>query len=534
MKKSAAILSIIMVLSVFIFNRTPVFSGEGPKKIVVLPFTMNADRDLAFMQEGIMDMLASRLTWKGQVSVVEKGKVRKKLAELEGPMDNDMALAVGRAFGADYVILGSLTIFGESVSIDARIVDVSKTDELLTAFNQSEGMDGVIPTINRFAQDINSGIMGRPSARPRPVTASIDRQGSRDISPRQKGGSGLIRVRQDDFWARDRKKVVRMDTGIIGMDMGDVDGDGEVEMVCIGNRTLYIYKWVEGRFAEISRTDAKWSPNFVWVDVADLNGNGRAEIYVSSLTASRGPGSFVMEWKGKGLTSLASGLSWFLRVLKHPVHGDILIGQKGVISGELTNDVRILGLENGKLVKKGDLELHKKANVFNFAMGEIVARNKVSTVLLSKADYLYLYAEGGDELWGSDDTFGGSLLYATDNEALPTELHFTPRVLLTDVDADGLNEVAVCRNVDLTGGWLEKVRIFRNGELYFLTWDGITLSTVMKSIKLSGAVTSYQIGDVDNDGRDELVIISVKEGWRFLGNTGKSTVVVLELGEVEE
>ncbi len=529
-------MSTIMVLFAFTFIQPPVFSEEGAKRVVVLPFTMNADRDLSFMQEGIMDMLASRLTWKGQVSVVGKGEVKRTVAGLDRPMDNDMALAAGKALGADYVIMGSLTIFGESVSIDAKVMDVSKTNELVTAFNQSEGMDGVIPTINRFARDINSRIMGRPLETAGQAAAPVDRYetGSPPPPPPARDSSGLIRVRKDDFWARDRKQVIRMDTGIIGMDMGDVDGDGQVEMVCIGNRTLYVYKWIEGRFAEISKIDAKWSPNFVWVDVADLNGNGRAEIYVTSLTPSMGVGSFVMEWEGNSLTSLASGLSWFLRVLKHPVHGNILIGQKGVISGELTNDIRILALEGGKLVKKGDLELDKRANVFNFAMGEIVARGKISTVLLSKADYLYLHAEGGEELWGSDETYGGSLLYSADNVALPSELHFTPRVLLTDIDADGLNEVAVCKNVDLARGWLDKVRFFRNGELYFLTWDGITLATVMKSVKLSGAVTSYQIGDVDNDGQDELVIISVKEGWRFFGNTGKSIVVVLELGEARE
>jgi len=35
-------------------------------------------------------------------------------------------------------VLGSLTVFGDSVSVDARILDVAKSDELVTAFNQAK------------------------------------------------------------------------------------------------------------------------------------------------------------------------------------------------------------------------------------------------------------------------------------------------------------------------------------------------------------------------------------------------------------
>ena len=58
---------------------------------------------------------------------------------------------MGTGLGADYVLFGSLTVFGNSVSIDAKMVDVSGENRPLSFFNQSQGMDQVIPGINLFA-----------------------------------------------------------------------------------------------------------------------------------------------------------------------------------------------------------------------------------------------------------------------------------------------------------------------------------------------------------------------------------------------
>ena len=110
----------LLALSVlFLLSPASGFSEE-PQKLVVLPFTMNSDRDLNFLREGIMDMLSSRLAWKDKLEIIEKGVVKKEFDAVPGPMNEAKALAIGKVLGADYVIFGSLTVFGESVSLDAK------------------------------------------------------------------------------------------------------------------------------------------------------------------------------------------------------------------------------------------------------------------------------------------------------------------------------------------------------------------------------------------------------------------------------
>ena len=160
-RKLSVILAITTILAILGIAGAALSASSSVKKLAILPFTMNSDKDLKFLQSGIMDMLSSRLAWKDKIEVIEKGSVLKTLDTFPGPMDKRKALEIGKALGADYVIMGSLTVFGDSVSIDAKILDVAKGEELVTAFEQSKGMDGVIPTVNKFAEDINAKVMGK-------------------------------------------------------------------------------------------------------------------------------------------------------------------------------------------------------------------------------------------------------------------------------------------------------------------------------------------------------------------------------------
>ena len=147
---------------------------------------------------------------------------------------------IGKALNAQYVILGSLTVFGESVSIDSKILDVALSQELVTAFNQSKGMDEVIPTITQFAQDVNDKIMGRVVRAPVRATAPEAPEGPGTLIKADKGGKVSPKVGH----------VQRFKLEIVGIDTGDVDGDGKNELVFIDKDTVHVYKWKNRGFSQ--------------------------------------------------------------------------------------------------------------------------------------------------------------------------------------------------------------------------------------------------------------------------------------------
>ncbi len=155
------ILGVTIIMALLAVRSSYAADPTTPKKIAVLPFQINAAQDLGYLREGILDMLASRLAWEGKVQVIEKNLVKEAMAGRQGPLNEAAARQVGKALGADYVLFGSLTVFGDSVSMDAQMVDLTGDKAPVTVFAQTKGMNEVIPRINDFAQDINSKIFGR-------------------------------------------------------------------------------------------------------------------------------------------------------------------------------------------------------------------------------------------------------------------------------------------------------------------------------------------------------------------------------------
>ena len=143
---------------------------------------MNSPQDVTYLQQGILDMLASRLEWEGHVQVVSKPEAKRAFQQAGGDISETKARQLGKSLGADYVLFGSVTVAGESVNLDAKMVDLTGQRAPVTVFSQSKGMDGVIPEVNAFATRINNQVFGRsgqPGTAPAAPAAARGRR-SRD------------------------------------------------------------------------------------------------------------------------------------------------------------------------------------------------------------------------------------------------------------------------------------------------------------------------------------------------------------------
>ncbi len=150
------------------------------KRIALLPFKINSEKDLSFLRDGIFDMLSTRLAKEGQVEVLSRGAVDAAMqsAAPSGTVNEAAARSIGTRLNADFVLFGSLTVLGENVSIDAKMVDISGSQPTMTFFDQSRDLGAVITKINLMAADINDKMFGRraqtpaeaaPAAQPTPA-----------------------------------------------------------------------------------------------------------------------------------------------------------------------------------------------------------------------------------------------------------------------------------------------------------------------------------------------------------------------------
>ena len=139
---------------------TPV--SAQTEKLAILPFKIHSDRDLAFLQKGIVDMLISRLNGgSNKVTLIDRQKVQDAMG---GQADVDGATAarkVGALLKADQVLYGSMTVLGETVSIDARVLGMGQEGTPTPFFSQTTTMGDVIPQIDLLAQAVNQRVFGR-------------------------------------------------------------------------------------------------------------------------------------------------------------------------------------------------------------------------------------------------------------------------------------------------------------------------------------------------------------------------------------
>ncbi|MEJ2170562.1 MAG: CsgG/HfaB family protein, partial [Desulfobacterales bacterium] len=141
-------------------------SAAAPKRIALLPFKINSDKDLSFLRDGIFDMLTTRLSNEGQVEVLGRAQVEEAIqsAAPAGAINENSARSIGTRLNADFVLFGSLTVLGNNVSIDAKMVDVSGSRPAMTFFDQSQDLGAVITKINLIAVEINDKVFGRTQA----------------------------------------------------------------------------------------------------------------------------------------------------------------------------------------------------------------------------------------------------------------------------------------------------------------------------------------------------------------------------------
>jgi TolB-like protein len=549
------IITLILILYVFTFG-APLSAFAKVLQVAIVPFKVNAEKDLSFLKDGIVDMLSSRLFWEDKVNIINRQATEKAAAAVGGTLNEDKARKLGTSLSADYVLFGSLTVFGNSVSIDAKMVDVSGKKQTLTFFNQSQGMDQVIPSINLFASDINEKEFGRVMETRRAAPAagpSSPQTGQAQIDPRthpdkliaggiaggepqgnQKSSPGSAFITTEMAGSQSTKfwKSRSFKQRITGMAIGDIDGDGKKETVFTTEHTVEAYRYDNQRFIKINTLAERNLDHLIGVDVADINGNGVAEIYVSALDPYRKyVKSFVMEFSGKTYTEIVKDTDWYLRVIDMPQRGKVLIGQRQGLESPFDKPIFELVWQNSGYEPANRIMGAKRANVMGFCLGNAMNDGSEAAVVFDKLDYLRVYDSSGKQIWKDGEISGGTPHYFELPDAGSKDMknyaYYPTRILIQDINKDGKNDVITVNNHRLSE--LLSFRSFTAGEIEVRDWDGIGLAVLWKTRKLSGYFSDFGLGDFDNDGQDELVAALVINTGSVVLTEPKSAIIAYEL-----
>src|SRR5271157_5609302 len=128
---------LIFLLSIIFF--IPQVHSQELKKISVMPFEVYSSGNSAAIKESLYKNLVEELKKEKLVQIIPMDAFLQSKIK----MDEKQAIKNGKSLGADFVIIGSLTQLGETLNIDAKIVDVAKGNILSTVSIQGKGLANI-------------------------------------------------------------------------------------------------------------------------------------------------------------------------------------------------------------------------------------------------------------------------------------------------------------------------------------------------------------------------------------------------------
>lgn len=518
-------------------------------RIAFLPFKANAPQDMSYLTSGIRDMLASRLASEIGLTVIDKATVDKALASAGNPTQNDAYLKLAKTLQADYLVAGSLTSLGSSLSLDAKFFEVAKGQPrnfYATAKNESE----IIQSIDSLAWDISEKIFahkrpatalvqpqaaGQPAAQPQYATAHPDRAFASRTG--MGGGSPFIYPKgiTSEF-----QKTQNMKLSLQYMETADLDGDGQEEVIFADIDSVQIYKRDENRLRKVGQIPGKAGYRIHAITVADLDKNGKPEIYVSAADAKQ-PNSFAFEWLGADKANyLFQDARWYIRAMPIPGEGMVLAGQRAGSDKAVDPGIFRLDRANGDLKAGSVMEVPDSVNLFDFTIADLDNDGSREIIAIDQYDRLKVMRTSGTVLWKSDEFYGGTTRFIGGTEALgasrtsgqesSARIYIPSRIIAYDVNGDGQLDIIINKNLSTSSRLFTNMKNYPSGEIHALSWNGIALSELWRTRKIDGYIVDYLLRpNADKKGAELLVGLALNTGSLDMFSEQTSTMLIYQL-----
>jgi tetratricopeptide (TPR) repeat protein len=137
-----------------------------PNMVAVLPFRVTGDSSLAYLRDGMLDLLAARLTGERGPYAADPQAVMRAWRRLAGPSEQDLSrdaeLQVARRLGAGHLLLGSIVGTVHTVVISASLLQLPSGERRGSASVEGPP-DSLLALVDRLTTQVLAYQAGEPS-----------------------------------------------------------------------------------------------------------------------------------------------------------------------------------------------------------------------------------------------------------------------------------------------------------------------------------------------------------------------------------
>lgn len=480
-------------------------AGQQQRRVVFLPFTIEVEQAPAHLRTGLASVLASRVATRARIVAITQGSPTEQMQRALQGGDFTAFNRLLAETGADYLVLSSFGPSAAQYEVASYVFFRNTGAPPRKVSRFLSNADDPLPAVDELASDISAVIAGRSTAAKTlggarqdsisPFTSAHPERAYRENVLAQTV-SGLEMI-DGNFKLVESLRSRPMDVDLLDLNIGDIDGDGVQELVLLGKRSLQVYRYEEGRFIQEFTQDLPGHLNHLAITLVDANANGVPEIYVGASNGNLAASS-IWEWRNGGLQRLEENVPYYLYALSLAGGEAMLLGQSPPAKEASGGPIHLMRYENGRLLPSGTtLPLPSGYNIYDVAPTDLDGDGKLEIVAINRQNRLQVFNSTGTLLWTSADEYGASRSFYGTLSAVssvvqqPTYLH--TRIVVADIDLDGINDVLVAKNRAVTVPYMPNIRYFEGSSLAGLKWEERGLRVLWETQRIPGYVAGYQL-----------------------------------------
>ena len=395
---------ILLFISPFFF--TPAFGAN--RTLVLFPVVLYMEHLPPSLRQGLKTMFLSRLSG-GGLDVITDETFGSLLTadEKKGKITKTRVEEVSRKLKADYGIFGSVTSMGGGSSLDLSLLDMTKAPPKLTPVSESMTEDQFIPKIAETANRFRAIIEGRYSGSRR-IIAGAPTPETAPAGIFSKMGQPEAGAGEEGFFRPTRQYAAFQPTASISLrmtlqslDVGDLTGDGSLELLALARNELRVYEKNAQGYRLKDTFKASMGEDFLKMSAGDVDGNGRAEIYLVSFYGNQAR-TTVLEWNRKFRKLYRK--TGHLLVVKNPGGGPPNLLFENTRPNELYGGkISLMGYDPSNQLKEiRRLPRLKKARFYTLTLYDLNKDGSPEFIGLGEHDSLRVWDSDGKVIWSGD------------------------------------------------------------------------------------------------------------------------------------
>lgn len=425
-------------------------------------------------------------------------------------------VVVGSAAEADAEVSGSYISIGKIFSIDA-VAKTSTGKAVARGFVQGGADDELIPAVGKLAEKLSIELLKIYSSGQSDAVAQQPSPASEPVVP-----AGVFIKPRDQETAATPDWLSKRLTGAVNlMAVGKTMPNGSREIfLAEGQRLAYYRQGSDMKL--VTEVELKSADKIISLDTL-ADGAGNLDIYVTIIRSGE-PASQVWQVKGDKLILVAGKLPYFFRSVSLSGGPKKLYAQAMGRDDDFYGDVTEATLNGSAITLKNPLKLPRYGTIYNF--NQFSDRDgKPFTVVINPDGYLIVHDQQLNELWRSNDKFGGSELYFQREDGVNVRvtgdkyrwIFMNQRIQVTSG-----GEIMIGKN---DGFWvLGNARSYKRGAVHCLVWNGLSLEEKWRTRETQNYMPDYFF-DVT---RNELLILQTVQR-AGIANRGASSLSIKKI-----